>query len=159
MGKGLKTMLRTLSCVTLALLLAGASGWAQGGAYTTKFRVTPPAPTAPNPFSRGRENTSSAPFGASAPQHFSAPPLPDTNRNLNIFIRNRIISQRRPGHVATPPTSIDVPDLLYPSVDPHYPYSDGLRGTDPASQASPTVPQSKTRFSKLKVRPAQAKSR
>ena len=152
-------MLRTLSCITLAFLLAGVSGWAQGGAYTTKFRVTPPAPTAPNPYSRASANTSPAPFGASAPQHFSASPIPDTNRNLNIFIRNRIISQQRPGHVATPPTSIYVPYLIYPSVDPYYPYNDGLQGTDRALQANPTVPQSKTRLLELRVRPAPAKSR
>lgn len=126
-------MVRTVYCVVIALLLAGASARAQSGDYTTQFRVSPPAPTAPNPFSHAPANPSQPLFGKPTPQRFSASPFPDANHNLGIFIRNRIIAPQHPGHVGAPPADIYVPYPPYPNVCPIDPYGYNLPGSDPAS--------------------------
>lgn len=135
-GKGKKAMLRAICSVTAALLLFGASGWAQSGNYTTQFRVSPPAPTAPNPFSRGTANSSPAPFGKSTPQRFNVSPFPNPNRNLGIFIRNRIVSRQHHAHAGTEPIYIYVPYVPYPNVYLYYPYDTDLHGAVAAPQQS-----------------------
>jgi len=133
-------MLRTLYCVALALL-AAAAGWAQAGAYTTQFRVSPPAPTAPNPFSNSSSRISVAPFGSSTPQRFSAPPFPDADRNPGLFIRNRMVAAPRRSHPpAGSPNGVDVPSAPAASSYPFCPYDYNLLLKAPAPPRASGTP-------------------
>lgn len=125
-------MFRRLSSVTLTLLLACACGWAQGGAYTMQFRVSPPAPTAPNPFSHSSAKTGPAPFGVSTSGASNASTPPAANLNSKLFIRNRIVSLQGQAHVGTLPVHVYVPYSVRHNVSPRLPYNYDLQSIDPA---------------------------
>lgn len=140
-------MKRTFYCVAVAMFLAAVGARAQSGVYTKQFRVSPPAPTAPNPFSQATTHQSQPPFGRPTPQRFSASPFPEANRNLGIFIRNRIISSpEHPSHKGTPPTSVYVPWLSFSYAYPLDPYSYGLWGVDPATNQARSRPWKSSSF-------------
>jgi len=125
-------MFSRLSSLTLTLLLAGSCGWAQGGAYTTQFRVSPPAPTAPNPFSHSSAKSGSAPFGASTSRGSNASTSLATNRNSGIFIRNRIVSRQGYDPVTRLPVHLYGPHSVRHNVSPRLPYNYDLQSIDPA---------------------------
>jgi PEGA domain len=113
------------------LLLTSIWGWAQGAAYTNDFRVAPPAPAAPNPFSHGAPKITPAPFGTSTPARFNASPFPEANRDLGFFIRNRIVSRRGHVPVTTLPSYVDMSHWISLNVYPRSPYKYDLEAIDP----------------------------
>lgn len=123
---------RTICCVIPAMLLAVIAGWAQHGSYTSEFRVSPPAPAAPNPFSQSAAKSTLPPFGKATPQRFDASPFPDSSRNLG-FVRNRFAHRQRRPHKSPQPVVVYVPLVYSPAVYPYDPNSYGLEGTGPAS--------------------------
>lgn len=125
-------MMRASFCVALTLLLTSTFGWAQGGAYTTQFRVSPPAPTAPNPFSPSTSGTSQSPPGTSTSERFNASALPAAHRSSGVFIRNRIVSLHKQVQVTALPANICVPFWIPPSAHPRSPYEYDLQQTDPS---------------------------
>lgn len=131
-GTKTKGMFKRLACVVMALLLADVCGWTQGGAYTTQFRISPPAPTAPNLFSPGIAKSAPAPSGAATSRRINVSPPPAANRPSGIFIRNRIVSRRRHVHLTALPFHVYPRYRVCPKVSPRLPYNYDLQGTDPA---------------------------
>ncbi len=114
-------MIRASLRVALTLLLTSVLGWAQGGAYTTQFRVSPPAPTAPNPFSPG----------TSTSRKFNSSALSPAHRSAGVFIRNRIVSRQERVQVPPMPANINVPYQIPPSIHPRSPYDYDLQAIGP----------------------------
>ena len=114
------------------MLLAVIAGWAQHGSYTSEFRVSPPAPVAPNPFSQGAAKSTLPPFGKATPQRFDASPFQDSSRNLG-FVRNRFVHRKRRPHKSPQPVVVYVPLVYSPAAYPDDPNVYGLEGADPAS--------------------------
>lgn len=121
---------------------------AQSGLYTKQFRVSPPAPTAPDPFSQGAVTQSQPPLGKPTLQRFSASLFPDSSRNLGIFIRNRIISSpKHPRHAVAQLAKIYAPLLLCPDyVNPIDPYSYDLRETGRAAHREDRIADESSSF-------------
>lgn len=108
--------------VTAVPLLTGACAWAQSGAYTNQFRVSLPAPTAPNPFSPSTSDQSQSQSLNSAPRHFSKPHFSKSGRSRRIFVRNRIISSPEHGIRQSAPLNLYTPWVPEPTAYPLDPY-------------------------------------
>lgn len=115
-------MIRASLRVALTVLLASIFGWAQGGSYTTQFRVSPPAPTAPNPFSPG----------SSTSRRFNSSALSAAHRSSGVFIRNRILSPQERIQVPPLPMRIRAPYWVPPGIHPRSPFDYDLQAIDPS---------------------------